>query len=466
MRPSDLCLYTLTASSAWAAAVHKRQVDDRTVTVDLSANRGPPPHHGAAFIYGIPDTPNQIPDSFYTDMGFNYARAGGAQLEAGGWLQGPDEYAVRFESTRSNYNTARKYNAPFILLPHDIWGTDQSNSSTVWPGDNGDWTDYDAFLEKLCDDLAANNMLDGLIFDIWNEPDVDIFWKRSIDQWVDLYIRTHNYIRSRSDFGSVQISGPTTTAPPTPTNPWWTAWMSAVSESNAVPDQYAYHLLYGPRDEVDLRNADTALTQMRQQYGLPARPVNVNEYAIPEEQVPSTSAWFLSRFDRYDTAGLRANWLSTCQLHDFMGNLVSKDGAPGQSSCDGQGYFPNGEYQLYKYFNMNMTGYRAATEGSGDGLADAYTTIDSDTVRTLAGVRLSTGTWLLTINNLGSVGLPASGELPIQTWAFTFDGLWSRVDAPQDRGVFTHTYSDDSVTFEIRVPQEDQPVAFAFEFGI
>lgn len=168
MKPPQIVrLCVLFTGLAAATKLDKRQDDGLTVTVDLSANRGPPPHHGAAFIYGIPDTLNQIPDNFYTDIGFNYARAGGAQLAAGGWVGGPDEYQVRFESTRSNYITARKYNAPFILLPHDVWGTDSVNSSTAWPGDNGDWSDYDAFLEKLSDDLAANDMLDGLIWDIW-----------------------------------------------------------------------------------------------------------------------------------------------------------------------------------------------------------------------------------------------------------------------------------------------------------
>ncbi|KAJ5092649.1 hypothetical protein NUU61_007519 [Penicillium alfredii] len=42
-----------------------------------------------------------------------------------------------------NYQTCRKHGAQFILLPHDIWGTDHVNSSTAWPGDNGDWSDYE-----------------------------------------------------------------------------------------------------------------------------------------------------------------------------------------------------------------------------------------------------------------------------------------------------------------------------------
>ena len=104
--------------------LRKRQDSSNTATVDLGVTRGAPKHLGSGFIYGIPEQANQVPDHFYTEMGFNYARAGGAQKEAPnrGWIW--NEYAGRFASTKSNYLTARKYGANFIILPHDIWGTE------------------------------------------------------------------------------------------------------------------------------------------------------------------------------------------------------------------------------------------------------------------------------------------------------------------------------------------------------
>jgi hypothetical protein len=86
--------------------------------------------------------------------------------------------------------------ASFILLPHDIWGTDHANSSTVWPGDNGDWSNYDAFLNRLIADIKSNNMIPGLVFDICNEPDLpNVFWQRTIAQYLALYVRTHKRLR-------------------------------------------------------------------------------------------------------------------------------------------------------------------------------------------------------------------------------------------------------------------------------
>lgn len=69
------------------------------------------------------------------------------------------------------------------------------NSTYNWPGDDADWTSYDEFLNQLISDQKANNALDGLIWDIYNEPDIGGFWGRSAQQWVDLYIRTHMRIQ-------------------------------------------------------------------------------------------------------------------------------------------------------------------------------------------------------------------------------------------------------------------------------
>jgi hypothetical protein len=74
----------------------KRQAVSGTATVNLAVPQGTPAHRASGFLYGIPDTPGQVPSSFYTDMGFNYARAGGSQLPspALGWVYGTTDFQV------------------------------------------------------------------------------------------------------------------------------------------------------------------------------------------------------------------------------------------------------------------------------------------------------------------------------------------------------------------------------------
>jgi hypothetical protein len=334
-----------------------------------------------------------------------------------GWIWGLSEYKGRFKSTLSNYQVTRKYGGTFIILPHDIWGTDNSNSSTLWPGDNGEWASYDAFLDQLLSDIKANNMVAHSVFDIWNEPDISIFWPRSASQWVELYVRTHQRIRSDSALYSMLITGPSLANQPVSSNTWWTSWLQAVKTNNVVPDQYSYHLEGATTaEDNDLQTTNQTLGALLTQYGLPSRQININEYGNSGEQVPQGAAFWISRFERYDAIGLRGNWQGGCVLHDLFANLLTKSANP--NACTAVDYQPAPEYPVYEYYNMNMTGNRVATTGTGDRQMDVYATVGGGKVRVLCGVRLNTGTWYITIDKLSAVGLPTTGTVNIQTWGF------------------------------------------------
>lgn len=81
-------------ASAFGSPLEKRV--SGTSVVNLGNNTGSPEHLASGILYGIPDTPDQIPQNLYEDMGFNYARAGGAQVAAPGrgWIWGLTEYKV------------------------------------------------------------------------------------------------------------------------------------------------------------------------------------------------------------------------------------------------------------------------------------------------------------------------------------------------------------------------------------
>lgn len=202
-----IALLPCTTLGLVASQVKPRQASV-TATADLGVSLGAPQHLASGFIYGIPDTVGQVPNKFYTDIGFNYARVGGAQLAAPcrGWIWGLAEYRCRLlTSSLSNYKVARTFGARVQLLIHDVWGTDHANSSTVWPGDNGNWTDWDKYVAQLIADLKANNMIAGLDIDIWNEPEGSFFWARSTEQWVELFGRTYKAFRYRLHYAPSTI---------------------------------------------------------------------------------------------------------------------------------------------------------------------------------------------------------------------------------------------------------------------
>lgn len=250
---------------------------------------------------------------------------------------------------------------------------------------------------------------------------------------------------------------------PFPDDTWWTNWLSQIAANDTIPDQYSYHLEgdTGASDN-DLQNTNISLSELLTTYDLPDRQININEYAAANEQVPAGAAWWISRLERYNAIGLRGNWLGDTALHDLMANLLTKEADPYDYAATD--YVPVGEYQVYKYYNLNMTGNRVETTGSGDSLFDVYATADSDKVRVLAGTWNAAGQWYITIDQLSEVGLPTNGTLNIQTWKFTGSDVWEQVDAPTDSGVAEHDYTGDSVTF--LVDQVSNTTAWAFEFDV
>jgi hypothetical protein len=268
--------------------------------------------------------------------------------------------------------------------------------------------------------------------------------------------------RENPKYDIVEISGPSLALRPVSGNTWWTDWLDQIAGNDTVPEQYSYHLEGGSEEwDNDLQNTNATLAALLKTYNLPDRQININEYANHGEQVPAGAAWWISRLERYDAFGLRGNWLSGWTLHDLMANLLTKVSNP--SDYNATDYAAAPEFQVYKYYNLNMTGSRVETVGTGDRLFDVYATVDSDKVRILSGTRITSGNWQITVDKMSAVGLATEGSVNIQTWGFAGTSIYEEVDAPSDRGVVTHTYAGDSLTFPIY--QTDASTAWAFEFS-
>ncbi|KAF2024296.1 hypothetical protein EK21DRAFT_104781 [Setomelanomma holmii] len=262
--------------SANAATLARRAV--RTATVFLAIASGTPAHLASGFIYSIPDNGTsisiQIPDELYTDFGFDANRAGSAQLVAPsrGWAYGSSEYTGRWESTLSNYRASRKFGADFIMLVHDMWGVDWLTTSIMFPGDDGDWSSFEAFTDRLIANIKSNG------------PGGKGFWNREFSQYTACYVRVNAKCRL---------------------------------DSSADP-------------QFDL----VTFNNFRTQYGTPERPIDINEYGAPDKQSAPASVWHISRFERHNIRGLRGKWASYGNLHDFTANVLGKDGSTYFSNRD------------------------------------------------------------------------------------------------------------------------------------
>ncbi|MEO3752503.1 beta-xylosidase [Streptomyces sp. B6B3] len=389
-------LAAATAALLVPAGSGSAQTLDDSVTVDFATDLGAPQHRASGILYGITEDGANPPDEFFTGIDFRFERAGGAQLGSpGGWVAG--DYQRRWDSTLAQYQRTVDLGGTFQMLPHDLWGAD-GTTSPRFPGDDGDWSDYDAFLDQLISDIRAAGITPQ--WDIWNEPDITQFWNRSQEQYLEMWDRT--YARIREELPDTVIVGPSTAGEPAPDNAWWTTFLDHVAEAGTVPDIISWHEIGGSPHNQDPAASKAAVQQMLSDRGLTVDDYSVNEYAWPEQQNPGNSGWFISRLEHGDVDGLRANWASGNALHDNMAGLLTQ--------VDGV-YQPLGDWQLYRFY-AGMTGTRAEVTPGAD--LDGYATGDDAASRAavLLGTKGSTGTMTVDLTGLDAVtGLVQDGTV-------------------------------------------------------
>jgi hypothetical protein len=212
--------------------------------------------------------------------------------------------------------------------------------------------------------------------------------------------------------------------------------MATVSSNNTIPDRYSWHQIGSWEREPDRTIPE--FNTLRATYGLPERPIDVNEYAWPSEQNPANAAFYLAQLERYDLRGLRANWGSAGGLHDLMANLLYKG--------DDGTYYPNGEWNLYKYYS-GMTGERVQTAVSTDLQFDVFGTVSSGgRVKLLAGTRTVQAPYDIRVEGVSSLGLSRRGSVYVRTYRFDWNGPTGSVESPVELGCARYKYSGDVVS--------------------
>lgn len=92
---STMCFVLLAYLGLLAATISAKPLERRdsvTAVVNFGNNTGTPQHLASGTLYGLPDSTSQIPSQFFTEIGWNYERAGGAQTAGKGWIWGLSAY--------------------------------------------------------------------------------------------------------------------------------------------------------------------------------------------------------------------------------------------------------------------------------------------------------------------------------------------------------------------------------------
>jgi len=368
------------------------QAADTTVAVDFSTAGGAPGYRASGTIYGMAEDGSLPQDHFYKDIKWKFMRAGGAQLDnPGGWVAG--KYDRRWNSALAQYRRTKALGGTFVMLPHDLWGADGTTTPT-FPGDKGDWSRFDAFYDRLLSDVRGAGMTD-IQWDIWNEPDCTLFWGSGQPQYLEMWKRAYRKIRAAVP-GAV-IVGASTCGRPTASNTWWNTYLDYVKANDVEPDVYSWHDL--PGDPV--ADGNSLKSKLSARSMTTSRPFQVNEYAGTNEQNPGRGGWYIARLERAGADGLRANWASGANLHDFQARLLTRTG--------GQ-YLPLGEWFLYRYYGSQTGNIVKFTPGTNtDGLATKDN--GARNAKILLGSNGNTGTVTVGLDRLDATSVVENGRV-------------------------------------------------------
>jgi hypothetical protein len=366
----------------------------------------------------------------------------------------------------SDYRTTRQHGGEFIWLISDNWGADGGQpKDALWPGDDDDWTHFDNLLTCFIADAKQHDILDGLVFDIWNEPDLHFFWDRSIELWLELWSRS--YHRLRRELPGLRLTGPSLSAYPTHDHEWWNAFLAHIAKDGSIPDQWAWHMESGD-PAATMTSTVATFREMLAKYGLPNKPedteININEYATYAEQLPSAGAWWIAQLERENCLGLRGNWAMGGALHDFFGGLLGKPGVGrvGEYDVEGDGYWFTAEGQVYRYYGSVMNGKRVGTRATEDGLGDVYATRDGGVTRVLAGSRARVGKWTVQVRGF-EVGV---GDVSVKRLVFEGDEKdhFRKFDGPRTLAEAEMMAVEDGKVL-LRIDQKETTTVYAFEIS-
>jgi hypothetical protein len=215
-----------------------------TVTVDFATQKGPATQRASGFLHSVTPT-----------------APGGEMLDP----VKPRLFRLNAKQV-SNGELFRRlvgYGADVQAIMSDAHGYSKSQA---WPGDGGDWTAWENLVERLVLDAKAKG--NRVLWDVWNEPDDETFWKRNQQQFFETWRRAVVRIR-RLDPDAV-IVGPSTGL-----GDYLREFLLYAKEKDVLPDVVSWHELWPGNLE---QNHAASVRMFMSLNGIPERSVSINEF--------------------------------------------------------------------------------------------------------------------------------------------------------------------------------------------
>lgn len=374
----------------------------KELSVDLATTTGPSIGVAQGLLYGITADATQPSDEYLEPLNLNSFRGGG--WFAGGWrgdgyTLGPKTQSeidsIIAQATRLKAASSNPEGFHYEVIVSDLWGsTGGAPANSQWPCNNADCTNWVQFIEQAVGQLEASGI--NFSYDIWNEPDLSIFWAPGVNTTQYFQMWDVGYETLRRVAPGKLIVGPSFAYTPQRRASQWTAFFAHVKAADTVPDWVSNHnegeggVPEGADDPVfvsqSIRDAMTAA-------GIDQRPLSSNEYQGAGRQTADSTAWYVNRLAQSSyTTAMRGNW-SCCMIPNLTGLLRNAQ----------TGWAPTGNWWALRT-GADMTGSLVQTSNQVDKMSISAATDDSkqQAVALLGDLNGFTGTANVTFTGLDS----------------------------------------------------------------
>jgi hypothetical protein len=324
-----------------------------SLSVNLASTTGPVTGVGEGFLYGVSQDGTQPSDQNLAPLGITAFRGGGHV--SGGWIgdgyqNGSGTQAdVATVVAQAKRLTQAPYHAQYQVILSDIYGADGGQpSNTTYPCTNGNCSNWATFIGDVVRALQATGL--PFAYDIWNEPDISVFWPGGAQTTEYYQMWNSAYQEIRSVAPNATIVGPDFAFTPQQSQGEWQGFLSQAKSSGTVPNEITNHEEGDGDDPVaDSRAIESDIAAA----GIsPAPKLSANEYQPADRQTAGVTAWYLARFAQSNYANaMRGNWVC-CLTPNLTGVLTNVNGT----------YEPNGNWWALRAY-ADMTGSLVSTSG-------------------------------------------------------------------------------------------------------
>ena len=334
------------------AAAPGNAAGTESLTVDLGSARGAATGVGEGFLYGVNQDASQPADQYILPLGITAYRGGGHASR--GWVGDNYTYGSNTKAdvaeiiAQGKRFTQAPYHAQYQVILSDVYGNDGGQpSNTTYPCDNGNCSNWVSFIDATVGALQASGL--KFAYDIYNEPDISVFWTRGMNstQYFQMWDTAYREIRRIAP--SAQIVGPSLAFTPQGNPGEWNTWLAHVKGASTLPDMITNH------DEGDVDDpvaVSQSLNNALSSNGIARIPLSANEFQPSDRQTAGVSAWYLARFAQSGyTNAMRGNWIC-CTTPNLTGLLTNSGGS----------WQPTGNWWAFRAY-ADMTGTLVNTSG-------------------------------------------------------------------------------------------------------